>query len=71
MKVNKSQVLMFMLEKLLVEREISSIEVKEKFEITDKTFYRYIQELRAYFSNMFRTEEIVYKKEYKKYYLEG
>ena len=41
------------------------------FELDDKTFYCYIQELIAYFLNMFRIEEIVYRKEYKKYYLEG
>ncbi len=69
MKVVKSQVILFMYEKLLLEKELSSAEVKEKFELEDKTFYRYIQEIRAYFSNFYKNEVIRYSKSKGKYYL--
>lgn len=69
MKVVKSQVILFMYEKLLLEKELSSDEVKKKFELEDKTFYRYIQEIRAYFSNFYRSEVIRYSKSQRKYYL--
>ena len=69
MKVVKSQVILFMYEKLLLEKELSSAEVKKKFELEDKTFYRYIQEIRAYFSNFYKNETIRYSKSKGKYYL--
>lgn len=68
MKVVKSQVVLFMHEKLLIDGEISSNYIKEKFELENKTFYRYIQEIRAYYSNMYRKEKIIYSKSLKKYY---
>lgn len=69
MKVVKSQVILFMHEKLLIEKELYSEEIKEKFELEDKTFYRYIQEIKAYYSNMFKKEKLVYSKREKKYIL--
>lgn len=69
MKVVKSQVILFMYEKLLLEKELRSDEVKEKFELEDKTFYRYIQEIRAYLSNFYKSEVIRYSKSQRKYYL--
>lgn len=69
MKVVKSQVILFMYEKLLIEKELSSKEVKEKFELEDKTLYRYIQEIKAYYSNMYKKEKIVYCRSKGKYLL--
>lgn len=57
-------------EKLLFERELNPEVIKEKFELEDKTFYRYIQDLKAYYANMFRNERIIYCKSKKKYYLQ-
>lgn len=68
MKVVKTQVVLFMYEKLLLEGELSSTYIKEKFELENKTFYRYIQEIRAYYSNMYRKGKIIYSKSLKKYY---
>lgn len=68
MKVVKSQVVLFMHEKLLIDGELNSAEIKAKFELEDKTFYRYIQEIRAYYSNMYRKEKVIYSKSLKKYY---
>lgn len=55
-------------EKLLIDGELNSAEIKAKFELEDKTFYRYIQEIRAYYSNMYRKEKVIYSKSLKKYY---
>ena len=70
MKVVKSQVLMYMHEKLLLEKELKSNEVKEMFELEDKTFYRYIQEIKAYYSNLYKDYLLVYSRGDKKYFLE-
>lgn len=69
MKVVKSQVILFMYEKLLKEGELYSEEVKKQFELEDKTFYRYIQEIRAYYSNMYKKEKIIYCRSEGKYVL--
>ena len=67
MKVVKSQVILFMHEKLLMEGELYSEEVKEKFELEDKTFYSYIQEIKAYYCNQYKEEAIVYCRSEGKY----
>lgn len=69
MKVVKSQVILFMHERLLLEKELCAEEVKEKFELENKTFYRYIQEIKAYYSNMYKKERIVYCRSEGKYIL--
>ena len=67
MKVVKSQVILFMHERLLLEKELYAKEVKEKFELENKTFYRYIQEIKAYYSNMYKNERIIYCRSEGKY----
>lgn len=69
MKVVKSQVILYMYELLLSKKTINPKDVKTKFEIEDKTFLRYIQEIRAYYYNMYKTERIVYSKSMKVYFL--
>ena len=69
MKVSKSQVLMYIHEKLLLDKQINPLEIKEMFELEDKTFYRYIQEIRAYYSNIYKMEIVCYSKKNKMYYL--
>ena len=69
MKVVKSQVILYMHEKLLLERKLKSDDVIKKFELENKTFYRYIQEIKAYYFNMYKKEMIIYLKSEKKYIL--
>lgn len=69
MKVVKSQVILFMQERLILDKELNPNEVKELFEIEDKTFYRYVQEIKAYYSNMYKKEKVYYSRSDKKYYL--
>ena len=68
MKVVKAQVILFMQEKIILNHELDPVEVKEMFELDDKTFYRYIQEVRAYYSNMYTSRRLLYSKRAKKYY---
>ena len=70
MKVVKSQVILYMYENLLTKKELDPYEVKTRFELEDKTFYRYIQEIRTYSSNMYKNETLVYCREKKKYFFE-
>ena len=69
MKVVKSQVVLYMHEKLLLDEELDSKEIKDMFELDNKKFYRYMQEIKSYYSNMFKTDKIVYSKKNMKYYL--
>ena len=69
MKVVKSQVILFMQEKLILDKELNPNEVKELFELEDKTFYRYIQEIRAYYYNMYKGQKVYYSRSDGKYYL--
>lgn len=69
MKVVKSQVVLYMHEKLLLDGELDSKEIKDMFELDNKKFYRYMQEIKSYYFNMFKTDKIVYSKKSMKYYL--
>lgn len=69
MKLVKTQVILFMYEKLIMERKLDSNLVKEMFELENKTFYRYIEEIKAYLSNSYKNEEIYYSRADKVYYL--
>ena len=62
MKVNKSQALMYILSLLIKNGYISKDSIKNKIEISDVTFRRYIQEIRAYLVNFEYPYEIVYQK---------
>ena len=62
MRVNKSQAMMFILNTLIVRGEISKKEIKDKLDISDLTFRRYIQEIRAYIVNFEMGYEIIYLK---------
>ena len=62
MRVNKSQAMMFILNTLIVRSEISKKEIKDKLDISDLTFRRYIQEIRAYIVNFEMGYEIIYLK---------
>jgi len=68
MKIVKTQVIMYMYEKLLLEGKLDPVEVKKIFELTNKTFYRYIQEIKAYCNNTFKNVEIIYSRSERKYF---
>lgn len=71
MKVNKTQALLFMYELLLTNGLFTKEEVISEIEISNLTFLRYIQELRAYLYNFNNSLELVYSSKSKKYLLVG
>lgn len=62
MKVNKTQALMYLLSVLLTNKQISKECIKNKLEISDLTFRRYMQEIRAYLINFELPYELKYIK---------
>ena len=62
MKVNKAQAIMFIFHMLLVNGSIKKDDVQSVISISDITFRRYIQEIRAYIANFDELYEIVYSK---------
>lgn len=70
MEVNKTQALLYIFETLLNKRKITKNDVLNQITISDLTFRRYIQELRAYLLNFNEPYEIVYNRKNDEYYLE-
>ena len=62
MKVNKTQALMYLLIVLITNKQISKENIKNKLEISDLTFRRYMQEIRAYLINFELPYELKYLK---------
>ena len=69
MKVNKAQALMYLLSVLITNKQISKEDIKNKLEISDLTFRRYMQEIRAYLINFELPYELKYLKSEEVYYL--
>ena len=70
MKVNKTQALLYILSTLVKFGYISKEDITQEIEISDLTFRRYIQELRAYLANFDSGRELIYDKKEDKYVLE-
>lgn len=70
MEVNKTQALLYIFETLLSKRKITKNDVLNQITISDLTFRRYIQELRAYLLNFNEPYEIIYNRKNDEYYLE-
>ena len=69
MKVNKTQGVLFIFNMLIEQRSISKREVMSVLEISDITFKRYMQELRAYIDNFGKDYQLVYTRSEDQYYL--
>lgn len=69
MKVNKTQVLLFMLLLLKEKGYLSRMEILEQVDIKEQTFRRYIQELRAFLYNFHINQEVIYSRNDDCYYL--
>lgn len=69
MKVSKTQALMYLLSVLITNKQISKEYIKNKLEISDLTFRRYMQEIRAYLANFELPYELKYSKSEEVYYL--
>ncbi len=70
MKVSKAQAIVFIYEQLLKNKTISKEDIQNVISISDVTFRRYIQELRAYLINFNKNYEIIFEKKSEKYLLQ-
>jgi len=69
MDVNKTQAVIYMYDTLLNGNGISSKEVVEKFGITKRTFFNYINEIKAFCCNFYKNKEVEYDRKTECYYL--
>ena len=60
MKLSKTQICLYIYEELLSKGFIEISFYKNEFNLEDKTFMRYINELRSYLSNFYKGYEISY-----------
>ena len=60
MKLVKTQVCLYIYEELLNNKFINTTEIRQKFNLEDKTFSRYLNEIRSYLYNFYTGKEIVY-----------
>lgn len=60
---------MYLLSVLITNKQISKEDIKNKLEISDLTFRRYMQEIRAYLINFELPYELKYLKSEEVYYL--
>lgn len=67
MKTNKAQGVLFMMETLFRQGYLDKQETMEALAIPELTFRRYISEIRCYFVNFEREEEIIYDKANNRY----
>ena len=71
MKVNKTQGVLFIFNMLIEQGSISKREIISVLEISDITFKRYMQELRAYIDNFSKDYQLIYIRSEDQYYLKN
>lgn len=69
MKLVKTQVCLYIYEQLMNEKYIFVDDIKCRFNLEDKTFSRYINEIRSYLYNFYKGKEILYIRSEQKYKL--
>ena len=69
MKVTKSQATMYILKLLLENGSMSKEEITDVIELSNLSFLRYIQEIRAFLYNFNINLEVKYSRDEGKYYL--
>ncbi|MBQ6730815.1 MAG: hypothetical protein IJR08_02790 [Bacilli bacterium] len=69
MKVNKKQGLLYIFDLLINNQIVNKKRIKNDLEIEDYSFYRYMQELRAFLSNFYLPYEIKYNRAKDLYFL--
>ena len=70
MRVAKSQGVLYIFNLLLKNKYIIKENIMNDLEITELTFWRYIQEIRAFIFNFNLSYELKYDRNEEKYYLE-
>lgn len=64
MDVVKSQAILYMYDLLMGGNIVQSDEMINKFNITKRTFFNYISEIKCYFANFYKNYDIVYDYDY-------
>ena len=67
MKVNKAQAIVYIFHLFLKNKKVKREDVESFLSISDLTFRRYIQEIRAYLANFNEDYEIKYSKDNDEY----
>lgn len=60
MKLSKTQICLYIYEELLNKGFVGVNFCKNEFDLEDKTFMRYINEIRSYLSNFYKRFEVLY-----------
>ena len=69
MKVNKKQGLLYIFHLLLTHQTVDKEKIMNELKIQEHSFWRYMQEIRAFIANFFLPYEIKYSRIEKVYYL--
>ncbi len=69
MKVNKTQAVIYMATLLVTNHQLRKQDVVSELELTDITFLRYIQEIRAFLANFYPYFELIYSRDKNEYRL--
>ncbi len=67
--LSKSQIILYIYDVLLSNKEITINDVMNKYGISTRTFRRYISEINSFLCNNYRNQSIIYDSKRKCYYL--
>jgi len=66
----KSQIVLYIYDELINNKKITMNDIVNKYEISIRTFRRYISEINSFLYNNYKNQSIVYDSYEKCYYLE-
>ncbi len=69
MKVVKSQIVLYIYNLLLCEKELNADEICSLFRISKRTYFSYISEIKAFLCNFYPEKELYYDFKRKKYFI--
>ena len=70
MRVNKAQAILYIFDMLKEQKYIIKSQILSELNISELTFWRYMQEIRAYIYNFNKSYDLKYNRSEDKYYLE-
>lgn len=69
--VLKSQIILYMYDKLLSNEGFTILEIVSTFNVSERTFRRYVSEINCYLANNYKKEVVSYDSYTKKYFLKN
>lgn len=67
----KSQIVLYMYDKLLSKEGFTIFDIMSTFNISERTFRRYVSEINCYLANNYKTEVVSYDSDTKKYFFKN